>query len=56
MRNAGRRLICRRSGIVQTFIQYGMVPGAKPDAIYVRVMIVSAAFNNKMDKAHKDGR
>ena len=41
---------------MQTFIQYFKVPGAKSDAIDVRVVIVSAAVDNKMDKAHKDGR
>ena len=40
---------------MQTFVQYFMIPCAKPDAINVRIMIISAAVNNKMDKAHKDG-
>ena len=49
-------LICRRLGIMQAFIQYFIVPGTKPNAIYVRVMVVSTSMNNKMDKAHKEGR
>ena len=38
---------------MQTFIQYFMVPGTKPYAIDVRVMVVSTSVNNNMDKARK---
>ena len=55
VRDGGRWMICRRSGIMQAFIQYFRVPGTKPYAIYVRVVVVSTSVNNKMDKAHKEG-
>ena len=56
VRITGRRLILMRSGIMQTLIQYILVPGSKPDTINVWVMIVSAAFSNKVNETHKDGR